>query len=204
MDSGIYKILNIVTGDFYIGSTSNLKQRSRTHKYLLKNNKHYNKHLQAAYNKYGIDNIKIITLETCERETLKSREQYYIDTLIPIYNKSKKADSYTDVIFSKESLAKLSLVNKGKKLSNVCIERMKETWKETRNTHPLSKLSDEKVKDLIKRFNTDTSIAELANIYSVSRHTILGVLSGRKWTDLNYLVDQSKWSKFKRKRVCIV
>jgi len=53
LNSGIYKILNTVNNKFYIGSAVNLNSRFRTHKANLINNKHPNKHLQAAFNKYG-------------------------------------------------------------------------------------------------------------------------------------------------------
>lgn len=50
---GIYKILNTVNGKFYIGSAVNLQRRKTRHFSELRNGKHNNKHLQAAWNKYG-------------------------------------------------------------------------------------------------------------------------------------------------------
>lgn len=58
--SGIYKILNIKNGKFYIGSSNNIKVRWSQHKTLLKNNKHENKYLQNAWNKYGGQSIYIL------------------------------------------------------------------------------------------------------------------------------------------------
>ena len=200
MESGIYKILNIVTNEFYIGSSSNLKNRKRTHFYLLNYNKHYNQHIQNAFNKHGKENFNFIILENCERDKLKNREQFYIDDLLPKYNKSMKADSYTDIILSNNALKKVSLSKKDKTLSAVCISRMKDTWKTTRNSHPLSKLNDEKVKELINNFNNGEDVNNLAIKYSILRNTVLGVLAGRSWKDFNYLVDQSKWNNIKRKK----
>ncbi len=54
MDSGIYKIANIKTGDFYIGSAVKFNLRFNRHKFDLKNQKHYNKMLQNIYNKYRL------------------------------------------------------------------------------------------------------------------------------------------------------
>lgn len=50
---GIYKITNLNDGKVYIGKSEDLKRRIKTHKLLLKRNKHFNYHLQNAYNKYG-------------------------------------------------------------------------------------------------------------------------------------------------------
>jgi len=39
MNGDIYKIANIVTGDFYIGSSVNINKRFNRHENMLKNNK---------------------------------------------------------------------------------------------------------------------------------------------------------------------
>lgn len=79
---GIYKITNKVDGKFYIGSTVDFNKRRATHRYELKANKHHNEYLQNAYNKYGIENFKFSILEIVENEEeLRSKEQYYIDSL---------------------------------------------------------------------------------------------------------------------------
>ena len=45
MNSGIYKIVNLQTGKYYVGSTKDFKKRKQTHFSGLKNNYHPNKHL---------------------------------------------------------------------------------------------------------------------------------------------------------------
>ena len=55
---GIYKITNIINNKVYVGSAVNVTYRFKTHKRLLKQNKHFNTHLQSSYNKYGKDNFK--------------------------------------------------------------------------------------------------------------------------------------------------
>lgn len=90
---GIYKITNLLNNKIYIGSTSkSFNIRWGNHKSKLKDNKHYNKHLQYAYNKYGSDNFKYEILEVCLKEDLIKREQYYIDTLKPQYNINPEAN----------------------------------------------------------------------------------------------------------------
>jgi group I intron endonuclease len=50
---GIYKIVNKVTGQCYVGQSQRVKKRLKEHFRLLRWNKHTNPHLQNAYNKYG-------------------------------------------------------------------------------------------------------------------------------------------------------
>lgn len=50
----------------YIGITKNFNHRKIAHLSYLKNNKHYNTHLQNAYNKYGNLQFKVIVITTYE------------------------------------------------------------------------------------------------------------------------------------------
>lgn len=79
MKSGIYKILNIVTEKFYIGSAVNFKARWAQHKGKLRSNIHPNKFLQASWNLHGEEAFEFIILEYCEKEQLLIREQYWLD-----------------------------------------------------------------------------------------------------------------------------
>lgn len=78
---GIYKILNEVNGKSYIGSSKNLENRlNRHHKSLLRTAKHWNTHLQSAWNTYGQHNFIFSILEEVSDESmLAEREQYWID-----------------------------------------------------------------------------------------------------------------------------
>lgn len=88
-NKGIYKITCTVTGKFYIGSSVNLKRRKFWHFCQLKNNKHDNFHLQAAYQKYGKEAFIFEVLEFFEEDILTEKviqiEQTYLDNLQP-YN----------------------------------------------------------------------------------------------------------------------
>ena len=77
--SGIYKIENLVNGKIYIGQSVHIRQRWSEHKKELRHNRHKNKYLQRAWNKYGEENFKHEILELCSVEELDSREQYYIN-----------------------------------------------------------------------------------------------------------------------------
>lgn len=83
-NSGVYRLLNISTGKFYIGSSVNFKKRVLTHFRLLADNRHKNPRLQNAFNKYGREAfIFEIIEEVTDREKIISREQHFLDTLKP-------------------------------------------------------------------------------------------------------------------------
>ena len=76
---GIYKIENTTNHKVYIGQSVNIEGRWAKHLTLLQHNKHGNKHLQSAWNKYGSGSFVFSVLEECCVEQLTEREQYYID-----------------------------------------------------------------------------------------------------------------------------
>lgn len=49
----IYKIINVLNNKFYVGSAVNYEKRKARHLWRLRRGDHANKHLQAAWNKYG-------------------------------------------------------------------------------------------------------------------------------------------------------
>lgn len=60
---GIYKIINIINNKFYVGSAVHLGKRKSRHFSELRRGKHNNKHLQAAWNKYGEQAFIFVVLE---------------------------------------------------------------------------------------------------------------------------------------------
>lgn len=112
MNSGIYKITNSITGDFYIGSTNNFNKRRWEHFNGLKKNKHCNKHLQYSFNKHKIDNFKFEIIAKCPKEYNIKFEQWFIDNLNPKYNKSRIAGCNAGYPVSDETRKKLSISSK--------------------------------------------------------------------------------------------
>ena len=86
--SGVYKITNNITGDFYIGSSCNIKQRWASHRKPSAQKHLPNSKLYKDMAEFGLDNFKFEVLE--ETPSLKEREQYWIEQLKPSYN-SKRA-----------------------------------------------------------------------------------------------------------------
>jgi group I intron endonuclease len=63
MARGIYKIINVVNNKFYVGSSVDLKRRKAKHFSELRHNKHNNRHLQAAWLKYGEQAFVFVVVE---------------------------------------------------------------------------------------------------------------------------------------------
>jgi len=120
---GIYKIYNKITEKYYIGSTNSLNMRWKYHLRYLKQNKHWNIHLQRSFNKYGIDKFEFIILEvmphTVNEIDLLNTEQKWLDTVFledkdNVYNICKisgkpPSRSGSHYIMSEEHKRKLAL-----------------------------------------------------------------------------------------------
>ena len=84
--SAVYKITNTVTGDFYIGSSKDVKNRWVNHKCPSSLKQHPNNQLYKDMQKYGVDKFVFEILEEVEAGSLKVTEQKFIETLKPTYN----------------------------------------------------------------------------------------------------------------------
>ena len=87
--SGVYKITNTITGDSYIGSSKDVKQRWANHKCLSTWKNYPNKQLYQDMQKYGVDKFELQILAEVEAEYLKETEQQFIETLKPTYNSNR-------------------------------------------------------------------------------------------------------------------
>lgn len=104
--SGVYAIWNTLNNKKYVGHSSNLKKRYRQHFSDLVANRHHNRHLQFAFNKYGNGFFKFVILEECNnvRDTLLLIEQKYIDSSGD-YNLSKIANSPSCSVYTGHSIS---------------------------------------------------------------------------------------------------
>ena len=80
MKAYIYFIINKITGERYVGQTTNFVRRKNEHLSQLKNKTHINKKLQNAWNKYGENNfiVEKIQYDNISKEELNNEEIKYI------------------------------------------------------------------------------------------------------------------------------
>lgn len=84
--SAVYKIVNELTGDSYVGSSKNVMSRWCEHKCLSTWKKCPNKQLYKDFQKYGLENFRFQILAPVMEEHLKEVEQEFIEILKPTYN----------------------------------------------------------------------------------------------------------------------
>jgi group I intron endonuclease len=121
MTCGIYKITNLKTGKFYIGSSVNIERRWYSHKSRLRRGIHSNEHLLNAWNKYGEDCFDFSILHETKKEQLLDLEQEIIDESGCLnrkigYNKAlKTCSSMLGKKHSEETKEKLRAARLGRK-----------------------------------------------------------------------------------------
>ena len=111
--SGVYKITNTATGDFYIGSSKNVKLRLACHKCASTWNEHPNNPMYLDMKKYGVDKFAFEIIAEVEVGKLKEAEQQFIETLKPTYNSCNAKG--LDIERHKESQKKYEKSDKRKK-----------------------------------------------------------------------------------------
>jgi len=102
--AGVYKMINSISGNFYIGSSKNISQRVKTHKQQLKLGYKGNIRIKNDLEKYGIDSFRFESLEYCDESIMKDREQYYFELLKPTYNVWKNIYSASGRYYTQEQL----------------------------------------------------------------------------------------------------
>ncbi len=158
--TGIYMIQNKSNSKTYIGQSTRLTIRWRDHKYSLRHGKHYNKHLQLSYDKYGLDAFEFAILEECDPQIIDEREKYWIkklETMDPHkgYNMTEggnKPPNHTGMTMSEEQKRKISEAHKGVKLSEEHCKRIGEVKRGNKNR--LGKNHSEETKQKLREAST--------------------------------------------------
>lgn len=84
--SAVYKIVNTVTGDSYVGSSKDVKRRWKEHKRPSVWKGYSNNQMYQDMQKYGLENFRFQILAPVEPEYLTQVEQEFIEMLNPTYN----------------------------------------------------------------------------------------------------------------------
>ena len=202
--SGIYRIINIINGRYYIGSSNNVLRRFSEHKRDLQKNKHYNYILQKSWNKHGENSFLFEIIEIVENiKELTIREQFYLDKIKPFnskitYNICPFAGSIFGVKLSEETRNKMRKSHLGMSHKDETILKMikykhghsEETkiklseignGKEAKNKAPIYQLDLDG--NIIKKWN---SITEAANNFKISPSLICSVCNGRRKTSVGF------------------
>lgn len=130
---GVYVVHHLETEKFYVGSTTNLYNRSKMHESSLRLGKHKNTNLQEAYN--SSSEVIISCVPTTTIEEARKIEQDIIDDHREtgvLFNISIDVDApRRGLECSEEHAEKLRLANTGKARSPEVLRRMQEN-------HPLT------------------------------------------------------------------
>lgn len=164
--TGVYMIRNILNQKCYVGSSTNLRRILQTHICHLKKQRHANKHLQAAFNKYGQKAFEFAILEHCEPivDTLTVIEQKYLD-LKPEYNNAPKAYTNIGCRHTEEFKKRISQIRTGKPKPLVNSHE----YKEARPLKQPNRLKKNRFVPVIQMNLDGEFIAEYESISSAAR-----------------------------------
>lgn len=127
--SGVYKLKNLITGKFYIGSSRSLAKRRGSHRYSLKNGIKNNLRMTEDYNKHGLDSFEFEVIEYCEVDKLLEREQYYFELLKPTYNIWNNVYNALERSYTEEQLLAFKNLKHPIKDKKAFSYSLKEAWR---------------------------------------------------------------------------
>ena len=204
---GVYTIHHVYDPTkLYVGSTAKTRKKNnrKTHHGFYKRfydhfrtlslNIHHSRYLQNVVNKYGIQGIVFQILEICDdlsRDDIFKREQYYIDTLKPVYNSFKSVHpegrywTEADKLKARERM-------KGKSLPKYVYDKIKK---------PIYQLDINS--NLIQKFNSIKAASDLLNIDPASISKCIAgkrkSAGGYRWIETH--PDQAKALGFSEERL---
>lgn len=125
----IYMALNELNGKVYIGQSTKWKRRVTFHKNLLKRGKHWNGHMQSAWDLSDTPAFIWLELGTYQtKDELDEAERFYIKWFKAIglcYNFSDGGEGCPGFKMPQEAIEKSRQANLGRKLSPEHIENLK-------------------------------------------------------------------------------
>lgn len=204
---GIYRLINIINGKSYIGSSVDINKRVKRHVRELRDNKHANKHLQRSWIKYGGDSFIYTIIELTDINNLRIREQYYLDSQSCEYNICIDATApMMGRTHTRETILKMKnriqptgkdSPSYGKKWSKETREKILKTrvglkrttqFKEKQRSNAIKKelhkyLIESNNKRKLKIIDSNgiihNSLVECADYHKISTQTVCDILKGR-------------------------
>lgn len=199
---GIYKIENKINGKIYIGQSTNINKRLTNHKSLLRANKHYNNHLQSAFNKYRENNFTFEIIDICEIDELDALERLYINkyeckhnelgyNLEDGGNKNKQLSEET-----KQKHKDYWISEEGEKQKEKHSQYMAEYWNSEEGEKQKEKLSNERTKEInaeniLNCIDKYMTITETAKELNTDRTKITIELRRQRYDRYEYLRNQA-------------
>lgn len=177
LNCGIYAITNLVNGKRYVGQGINIKKRWMHHRSDLRGNYHHNKHLQAAWYKYGEQSFCFEIIEECSESDLVSREDYWITfykTLNYMYGYNEK-EAGSNGRHTKATRLKMSASHRGKHVGN----KNHMFGKSVRR-----KITENIAMQIIELLLNKVSIFEIANKLGIQRTIIENIKYKKSWKKL--------------------
>jgi group I intron endonuclease len=173
--AGVYLIVNLLTGDSYVGSGITGRIANRFQRHLFGGSG--SRRVWNAVLKYGLSNFAFVLVDTVpgvvsaeENQGLLEMENLYIGLLTPEYNIAQEAGNTFGVLHTAESRAAMranysserreaiGALNRGKKLSLSTIEKIREA---ALNRSPMSDSTRAKV-------SQNSTVAQLFEVSLVS------------------------------------
>lgn len=186
---GIYVITNKVNNKVYIGQSENIELRFNQHLTMLKGNRHTNKHMQNAYNKYGEENFGFDTLYIAkDNEDLNHLESLFISLYKTNnqeigYNKTSGGEGY---LLNNEIKKKISINSRGKN----------------------SDLDFNTVRHIKMAVACGMDRSEVANLFKISKRRITDIVIGKNFyyihPELNDIIHHLKQEMIDKRNMSII
>jgi len=164
----IYGIKHLLSGKIYIGSTTKPKSRKKQHFSDLRKNRHCNKHLQRAFNKYGEGAFQWLVIETTT-EDLAFREKYWIDYFYS-----------DDGIHGYNGTNQPYAPMRGKTFSEKTIAMFKDGRRKG-SKHPNAKIDENVVKSIFSLREKGLTQKEIGLQLSIHNSNVSLILNGKAW-----------------------
>lgn len=112
--AGVYQFTNLLTGDSYVGSSTNLSRRLKQYyNYSFISSPARGKSvIYLSILRNGYSNFSLTILEYCEINDCINREQFYIDLIKPTMNILQVAGNSYGYKHTEDSLEKMSIIKK--------------------------------------------------------------------------------------------
>lgn len=216
----IYRILCVVNGGSYIGSTLDIRKRKDSHWTMLKHGRHHCRRMQYSANKYGLETFIIKVVEVCQESVRAEREQVWLLATQLNGKPFNTAPSVNPRRHSEETRRRLSEIQVGRKDSEETRTRkslatagVPKSVGHARNISAgLMFFRGDRLAELLSLRAEGWGVSKLAAHFGCDRHTVRKTLNGlhtasRGWSDpLGVAKPNGRYEKGRvsnRKKFCL-